>query len=225
MSTSTLSQFFQLFEYALRFPSKGAWIHSIAHGDLVSDFESLWSALQLSARGLEIITEFKNDGTMRAHELNPMRSIEALSDSAELDEYFHRLRIEYTRLFVGESAVVERSEGMFLQRLHGVANPVRMINNHTYAVQEFMKRMGVARKPGYNDSIDDIENEFAFCAYLCTFGDTSSEEECTLVLEQFLEEHFLTWVPNFSEQLSLQSEVHYYQFIGSLLGEFCRELL
>ena len=50
-------------------------------------------------------------------------------EGADVEEALHVIRREETRLFIGPDPVVENSEkGTWLQRAHGVAHPIRMIN-------------------------------------------------------------------------------------------------
>ena len=81
------------------------------------------------------------------------------------------------------------------------AHPIRMINNHSVAVADFMKECGVVRKGKYNDCIDYLSNEFDFCGHLADGGTLSvpSDIDAAERLQAFADEHLLSLIHIFSE--------------------------
>lgn len=113
---TVLGIMFKLLAVAWRPPTAGPWIEAVASGMMARDLVEASAALELSPAAIEMFSA-------------------ALStyEGADVEEALHVIRREETRLFIGPDPVVENSEGTWLQRAHGVAHPIRMINNHSVA--------------------------------------------------------------------------------------------
>ena len=184
-------------------------IEAVVSGMMARDLAEASAALELSPAAIEAFSA-------------------ALStyEGADAEEALHAIRREETRLFIGSDPVVENSEGTWLQRAHGVAHPIRMINNHSVAVADFMKECGVVRKGKYNDCIDYLSNEFDFCGYLADGGTLSVPEDVDAAerLQAFVDEHLCAWVPSFCAEVEAESAEPFYRGLAVLTGEFARAL-
>jgi TorA maturation chaperone TorD len=205
---NNLSNMFKLFAVAFRPPAAGPWAEAVVSGSLRDDMAATWEALDLVA---EACSTFRTcmDGYV----------------GRDADEVMHELRIEQTRLFIGENPPVENSEGTWLQRHNGVAKPIRMINNHTVAVTEFMKSCGVVRQLKYNDCIDYVENECDFCGHLATVPDELKERGIDPLekLDEFMDQHMSRWIPGFCDEVISLTKTDYYRGVCTLLRAFVKE--
>lgn len=206
---TVLGIMFKLLAVAWRPPTAGPWIEAVASGMMARDLVEASAALELSPAAIEMFSA-------------------ALStyEGADVEEALHVIRREETRLFIGPDPVVENSEGTWLQRAHGVAHPIRMINNHSVAVADFMKERGVVRKGKYNDCIDYLSNEFDFCGYLADGGtlSVSADIDAAERLQAFVDEHLCAWVPGFCVEVEAESAEPFYRGLAVLTGEFARAL-
>lgn len=206
---TVLGIMFKLLAVAWRPPTAGPWIEAVASGMMARDLVEASAALELSPAAIEMFSA-------------------ALStyEGADVEEALRVIRREETRLFIGPDPVVENSEGAWLQRAHGVAHPIRMINNHSVAVADFMKECGVVRKEKYNDCIDYLSNEFDFCGYLADGGtlSVSADIDAAERLQAFVDEHLCAWVPGFCVEVEAESAEPFYRGLAVLTGEFARAL-
>lgn len=204
----SISAVFKLFAVAFRPPASGPWVESIASGSLARDMESCWRALELDEKPLAAFA-------------NALASYEGREPEAIL----HELRIEATRLFIGDGPLVENTEGTWLQAHAGVKKPIRMINSHTVAVTEFMKSCGVVRQPKYNDCIDYVENECDFAGYVASEPAALAEigSDAAAKLDEFIASHMQLWIPGFCDEVMAQSDCPYYQGICTLMKAFIGE--
>ncbi len=203
-----ISVLFKLFAVAFRPPTIGAWTDSLVSGSLRDDIAATWTALELPK---EPLAEF-------------CAQIDGYT-GRDAEEVLHEIRREETRLFIGENPLVENSEGTYLQRKHGVKKPIRMINQHSIAVADFMRSCGVTRQEKYNDCIDYLENECDFCGYLATEprylidGGIDPLDK----LDEFVNNHMLLWVPGFCAEIVAETKVSYYAGVALLMGAFIQE--
>lgn len=206
---TTLGALFKLLAVAWRPPTAGPWMEALTSGMMARDLAEAARALDLP------------EGAIAA-------CAEALAgyEGADPVEVLHALRRDETRLFIGDNPVVENSEGTWLQRAHGVAHPVRMINNHSVAVADFMRECGVTRREKYNDCIDYLSNELDFCGYL---ADEVPALEAAGIdgiarLEAFIDEHLSQWVPGFCDEVAAEAREPFYRGLAGLTGAFMRAL-
>jgi len=207
-ANQNLANMFKMFAIAFRPPTLGAWTDAVVSGSLRAGLSSTWEALELPAGSL---AEFSAClGGYVGH---------------DPEEVLHELRIEETRLFVGEDPIVENAEGTWLQRANGVEKPIRMINSHTTAVMTFMRECGVVRNEKYNDCIDYLENECDFCGYLAETPELPAGmgDDPLILLDRFVAEHMAKWVPGFCDEVIAASKVPYYIGICTLMRTFIRE--
>lgn len=218
---TVLGAAFKLLAVAWRPPTAGPWVEAVTSGLMVRDLVKVAAELELPKEAIGTFSE-----ALAAYE------------GADPEEVLHRLRRDETRLFIGLDPVVENAEGPWLQRDHGVAHPIRMINNHSVAVADFMKACGVVRREKYNDCIDYLFNELEFCGYLADrplaegageSADTAdaAEEDAAAIeqLEAFIDEHLGRWVPGFCAEVAAEAREPFYRGLAVLTNAFVQKLL
>lgn len=207
-ANSNLSNMFRLFAIAFRPPSKGPWVDAVVSGSLRDDMKATWDALELPTEPLDTFCESLDVYVGR-----------------DPEDVLHALRREETRLFIGPDPLVENSEGTWLQRNNGVKKPIRMINQYSVAVTDFMRSCGVARQEKYNDCIDYLENECDFCGLLATQPDYFINLDCDPLekLEEFVREHLMRWVPGFCDEVIKETKEPFYVGVCVLVKAFVQE--
>lgn len=137
----------------------------------------------------------------------------------EADEVMHELRQDYTRLFLGEAPLVSHSEGVWRCRQEGYSRPPLIVNPHSLEVQKFQQSCGVVKADGFNDSVDTVDVECEFAAYLASapkmpegLGKTSDQ-----AYREFLESHMKRWIPGFCQDVREAANTIYYKNVVDLL--------
>ncbi|NTU88733.1 MAG: molecular chaperone TorD family protein [Actinobacteria bacterium] len=203
-----LPNMFKLFAVAFRPPSIGAWTDAIVSGALRDDMKASWEALELSQQPLDEFCAFLDYYVGR-----------------DVQDVLHEIRVEETRLFIGENPIVENSEGTWRQRKNGVKKPIRMINQHSIAVADFMRDCGIVRNEKYNDCIDYLENECDFCGFLATCPQYLIDMGLDPLdkLDEFINTHMMEWVPGFCNEVIAETKVPFYSGVCILMKAFIQE--
>lgn len=138
------------------------------------------------------------------------------------EEVMSQLRQEYTRLFLGEAPLVSHSEGVWLCRKDGYSRPPLMVNPRSLEVQKFQQSCGVVKADGYNDSVDTVDLECEFAAYLADDPQLPKELKKTpdQVYEEFLNLHMKKWIPGFCQDVREAADTVYYANMVDLLDGF-----
>lgn len=129
------------------------------------------------------------------------------------DELLHRLRIEYTRLFLGHpEPLIHLHESLFLAQVQGreasaFVDPVALDVRAAYA------RAHVKSAPGKNDPLDSIYAECEFLYYLLSVGDA----DCCALYDDFRNNHFDRWVEAFARRVEEETEEPLFLFGCALL--------
>ena len=129
---------------------------------------------------------------------------------------FHRLRTEYTRLFIGPAEPpcppyesVYR-DGDDPDELGPVKGP------STMAVVRWYREFGVQPAADHSDLPDHIATELEFAAYL-------AEEGFDERLDQFLEEHLAVWAEEFLTQVEAETREAFYLSLAATTLEVLRQ--
>ena len=94
---------------------------------------------------------------------SPSSSIENVDE----DGFFHRLRAEATRLFMGPGGpACSPYEGVWRAKAEGV-KPLLFVNPHSVEVERFVKDHGFTRPEGTNEPLDHVATE---CELLQAFA-------------------------------------------------------
>lgn len=138
----------------------------------------------------------------------------AYSDAPQ-DELLHRLRIEYTRLFLGRpDPLIHLHESLFLARVQGreasaFIDPVALDVKAAYA------KARVKGATGKNDPLDSIYAECEFLCYLLSVGDAG----CLALYDDFRSRHFDRWAGSFAKRVEEETEEPLFLFASALLKE------
>lgn len=129
---------------------------------------------------------------------------------------FHRLRTEYTRLFIGPAGPpcppyesVYR-DGDDPEELGPVRGPATM------AVVRWYREFGVQPAAAHPDLPDHIATELEFAAYL-------AEEGVDERLDQFLDEHLAAWAGEFLTQVEAETREAFYTSLAATTREVLRQ--
>lgn len=146
--------------------------------------------------------------------------------SQDPDNKLLPLGIEYMNIFRGAGPnpvylyeAVQRSlEGLIFEEPY-------------FEVKACYKKSGFACDPDWTDPEDHISIECNFLTFLSdriTQAQTNGDfDQATILLEQrnaFLREHFLQWVPRFSEQVIQNTSHDFYRQVGILTQAVCRRI-
>lgn len=151
------------------------------------------------------------------------------SDSNENAEtYFHRLRQEYTRVFIGGfEPIASPYAGIWWATKQGVP-PVHMINAESLAVAQAMHEAGIVRNAEKNVPLDGIVSELEFLQYLCAqiacgnegLPNKAEVEDRAEKYQAFYDDHFLWFAHDLGSCLAQQSESVFYCAVGMLIAAF-----
>lgn len=136
---------------------------------------------------------------------SPSSSIEKVDE----DGFFHRLRAEATRLFMGPGEpACSPYEGVWRAKAEGV-KPLLFVNPHSVEVERFVKDHGFTRPEGTNEPLDHVATE---CELLQAFAmramaDSGSSEAYV----QFLEKHLRVWIDDFCAECQNETSEPFYK--------------
>ena len=141
--------------------------------------------------------------------VSDVRATLAAYQGADVEELFHALRVEYTRLFVGAPhAIVSPYAGIWYAEEVGVT-PVLFVNKESMAVERFMKACGVDRPEQTNEPLDHIGSEREFLEYLCLDCAGVVNKDADIVpagsYETFYQERFIVFAKRFAAAVAQSS--------------------
>lgn len=195
------AQLFELLSMGLRLPDKQL-AETLANGEYAD-------ALQETLSSLGIVDE----GFSESLHAYVRQDTEAL---------FHRIRAEYTRLFVGAPhAVVSPYAGVYYAEKADVT-PVLYVNKESMEVERFMAACGMGRPEGTNEPLDHIASELEFLEYLAldAIGAMHDEERQPVPdgsLEEFYADKFVPFVQQLAPKIAEASEEALYVTLARVL--------
>lgn len=170
-----------------------------------------------------------------------MSSVENPLADASVDSFFHELRAEATRLFVGPSEpACSPYEGVWRAKAEGV-KPLLFVSTHAMEVERFVKACGFTRPEGSNDPFDHIATECELlealalrAAQACDGGATSGDgdsagasesESGVLSLHRnaaeaygnFIDEHLHVWAADFCDACETETRQPFYRASAAYL--------
>ena len=207
--TTALGNMLRLLSTAFQPPTKQL-AGLVTSGAIGRDVASTWVALGLPTEACAAFEE----------------SLARAYRGRDTDEVLHGLRRESTRLFLGDRPLVENSEGPWRKKAENKQGVALMVNSYSIEVADFMRSCGVERKPGYNDCIDYVENEFEFAAFLADKPEFLAEQgrDTLELLEEFVERHLKLWLPGFCSEVAAATREPYYRELCKLTGALVAEL-
>ena len=151
---------------------------------------------------------------------------EAPLAEAELDAFFHRLRAEATRLFVGPSEpACSPYEGVWRAKADGV-KPLLFVNPHSMGVERFVRACGLSKPEGKNDPLDHIATE---CELLEALALRAAQDgpgagdaglpggSPAAAYAEFLDEHFGVWAADFCNACEAETREPFYRAAAQYL--------
>jgi putative dimethyl sulfoxide reductase chaperone len=134
------------------------------------------------------------------------------------------LKAEYDRLFEGPGHVqvppyesVHRTDVPEIERglLMGCA---------TLDAKRRYAEAGLAMAKGFTDLPDHIAVELEFMCYLCTkeaeAGGATRDGRFVKAQREFLREHFMKWLPDFSDKVITSSKVQFYRDLAQVMQAY-----
>ncbi len=165
---------------------------------------------------------FETNASYEAALAPVLQALDSLQE--DFDNKLDALRSEYTRLFVGplelkappwESIYANKQRTLFQQSTLDVRN--------AYRAQGLLP----AEYPSVAD--DHLALECAFLAQLgsraqtaCDNNDTEAVKTALDASKQFLEEHLLVWITDYSKDLSTAERADFYPLLAELALEFMK---
>lgn len=161
-----------------------------------------------------------------------MSSVENPLADASVDSFFHELRAEATRLFVGPSEpACSPYEGVWRAKAEGV-KPLLFVSTHAMEVERFVKSCGFTRPEGTNDPFDHVATECELLEALALravqgAGDADESgsgngASASGLYAQFLNEHMRAWVNDFCTALSKETREPFYRAAAMYLRALVR---
>ena len=138
------------------------------------------------------------------------------------DALFHRIRIEYTRLFVGSPrALVSPYAGIWYALDKGL-DPLLFVGKESMAVERFMRSCGITRPEGMNEPLDDISAELEFLNYLALNEAGAIELPKGVSIpetaySEFYTKHFSEWTKRFADAVIEESSEPLFRIAASVL--------
>lgn len=158
--------------------------------------DALCGAIEVAGLGDELASE--------------VRELLAAYRGADVEQLFHALRKENTRLFVGAPhAAVSPYAGVWYAEDVGV-QPVLFVNKESMAVERFMESCGAGRPEKTNEPLDHIAAELEFLEYLCLDRAGVINKDADVVpdgsYESFYEERFISFAKRFAQAVAHASD-------------------
>lgn len=184
--------FYRLLQLVFSYPTKQL-VDMLQDGSFIYTLEILMKELRISET---VLIELKD-------ELN-----EKETDAGEL---LQQMEIEYTRLFI--NAYPKAAVGLYAS-LHWnkqcvFSDPV-----------EFWRKAKVALNDRWNERSDHLVAELGFMGYLIEKELEQKNRIYYTLQNEFLERHFLKWLPAFCAKLTESAESKFYKIISRITMDF-----
>ena len=195
------AQLFELLSMGLRLPDKQL-AETLASGEYADALQETLSSLGIVADDFS--------GSLRAYV------------GQDTEALFHRIRTEYTRLFVGAPhAMVSPYAGVYYAEKTDVT-PVLYVNKESMEVERFMAACGMGRPEGTNEPLDHIASELEFLEYLAldAIGAMHDEERQPVPdgsLEMFYADKFVPFAQQLAPKIVETSEETLYVTLARVL--------
>ena len=134
------------------------------------------------------------------------------------------LGLEFTRLFIGPDSHISAHESIFAEMDNGVG---ALWGETTVAVKNFIETTGLDYKPEFNGVPDHVSVELEFMQKLAEWeadkwhqNDRENAEFCLKVQRMFLEQHPLSWLPQFCDVVIEQADIRFYAAMAELTQNY-----
>jgi len=143
------------------------------------------------------------------------------SPEAELAD---TLGLEFTRLFIGPSNHISAHESVFAELDSGMGG---LWGATTVKVKNFIETAGLDYKAEFTGVPDHVSVEFEFMQKLTASEadkwdqqDQQGAEFCQTVQRKFIEEHLVTWIPQFCDAVVTKAEMPFYRAMSELMKNY-----
>ena len=134
------------------------------------------------------------------------------------------LGLEFTRLFIGPNNHISAHESIFAEMDHGIGG---LWGARTVAVKNFIETTGLDYKPEFTGVPDHVSVELEFMQRMTAWEadkwqqrDRENAEYCLQVQRMFLEQHLLTWLPQFCDVVTAQADIRFYAGLAELTKNY-----
>ncbi|MCU7846120.1 MAG: molecular chaperone TorD family protein [Candidatus Thiodiazotropha sp. (ex Monitilora ramsayi)] len=135
-----------------------------------------------------------------------------------------QMTVEFTRLFIGPGQHISAHESIFVDLDGGRGG---LWGPKTVEVKKFIETTGLEYATQYTGLPDHVSVELEFMQRLASLeaekwgrGDRQGAEYCLSVQRLFLEQHLLSWLPVFCDQVILQAELPFYLAMAELTKDY-----
>jgi TorA maturation chaperone TorD len=171
-------------------------------------------ALIRELRGPQLSGVFSDLGVDLGEEFNIMPETELME----------ALGLEFTRLFIGPDSHISAHESIFAEMDNGVG---ALWGETTVAVKNFIETTGLDYKPEFSGLPDHVSVELEFMQKLTEWeadkwhqNDRENAEFCVKVQRMFLEQHPLSWLPQFCDVVIEQADIRFYAAMAELTQNY-----
>lgn len=145
--------------------AKAAWYELLSMCFLNPSRESMGAFA--SGEAVEAVCEIGEFVGLEQPMLDDASNLLARYQGSDVEEIFHELRREQTRLFVGAGdPVVTPYAGVWSAQRQG-KRPLLMVGSESIAIERFMVERGVSRPKGTGGPVDHIGSLLEFLSVLC----------------------------------------------------------
>jgi TorA maturation chaperone TorD len=190
------------------------------------NFYALLYQLYLEPPSREFVDDLMNElfylpGLISDEELSEgfklVREFVEKSKDKAIDELHKDLVREYTRLFIGPHRLpVQPYESWWVDG--------KLMGESLLKVKQVYRKAGIAKVKEYAEPEDHIAFELRFMHYLCEEELSADTEEriaeCLNIQKEYLNDHLLSWVPDFCDALTENKLSEFYKGIARLTKGF-----
>jgi TorA maturation chaperone TorD len=134
------------------------------------------------------------------------------------------LALEFTRLFIGPDNHISAHESIFAEMDQGIGS---LWGARTVAVKNFIETTGLDYNPEFNGVPDHVSVELEFMQKMTEWEahkwqqeDRENAEFCLKVQRMFLQQHLLSWLPQFCDVVIKQADIRFYAGVAELTRNF-----
>jgi TorA maturation chaperone TorD len=141
----------------------------------------------------------------------------------DVDEAFHALRREHTRLYIGtRDPLIFPFAGAWDAEKRG-QKPLLFVGKESMTIERFMRKCGIVQPEGTNEPLDHIGSLLEFLQHLCLLRagliqPPDGIEIPTGTYEEFYEKHFIGFAREFAAKTIEQSKEEFFVVAARVLS-------
>jgi len=148
--------------------------------------------------------------------------------SRELSEFTDELAVEFAGLFIGPGHFISPHESV--HRVRDDGDYGKLWGADTVAVKKFIEATGLSYQSDFGGMPDHIGAELEFMqkleeryAQATTDQDEELAENILSIKDRFLNEHLLTWAPDFFDKVIKKASLSFYREMAGLAKGFLEQ--